>query len=474
MAASHFSGPVYSANGFVGTVNNQIAVSALATSGSGTQSDPWVGWDTKINWATSSYKQYNLCDGYFSYSSTLVWPQGLNNFGFITSAGTVLVYTGSGLAIDAGGTGAVLVNQNWEIKIAKLQGTTSASGGCRFYQITRSNVDITFAGFSDSAILMLEGTSVMVKYTLKGYGGYSLLKSVYLGTAGGPPDPGNSSANEYYIIAEGQSNRGIWLSGVVNSQFYIRTSEAIAYPSGSGVGLWIEPANYGSVNSNNFYMYDFEAISNLDLKLVNGIYNNFFGGDISSNNGSSIGGGFNSFYGTTFGAVTNTGSCNAYYSAKWKSFTETGVLSTKISCWNWVTQTLEPNLLQKGLNINGNIKQGATYYGNANGATPVQVVDLATVMTDNYSAGRIKIFSAENNRVNTSYCEYIVNRAVSLGGAAVYALSDRQNQLNVTSGGTAGNSSVVATLIGSNLKIASDSSPAYNPAFAVTFELIAG
>jgi hypothetical protein len=398
MAGSHFTGPVYSQKGFVGP--GQINVVSMATGGAGTQANPWTGWDTAITW--SSNTQYYFCDGYFAYSNTLTWPLDIQNLGISTSTGTIIKYTGTGLAIDAGGAlGYPHYSNGWDIRISNLFGTTSASGGVRFRQVCRSNIDITFVGaWSSSAVLFSEGTSVLTTFTMKATsaGGKWLWNGFNaLGTSAG-----NSSGCTYHIQAEGLADYGAVMNAVSNSFIYIYTSEG-----NGGGGLLIQNSGTGSAcDHNNIYCYDFEANALYDINVVSGWFNNIYGGIITSVSGCLFGSGWNNYIGATFAAVTNTGSYNSFIGGKWSGFTESGFFTTKLAVWNYTTSALE-NQLQNGASVYGNTSQGMKYYGTATNAY-ANAVDLTTVLTGSLSAAKIRVFGSENGNVNVSYGEYLV------------------------------------------------------------------
>ena len=332
----------------VTTVQNKlreyISVKDYVTGGSGTSGDPWTGWDTSITWSSASYKQYNFCDGYFAYSTTITIPQGINWFGFVTSAGTVIQYNGSGLAMDIGGTGLPGVaggNQGFNIRIATLRGNASATGGVRCRQLTRSEVEIGFLNFPSTAVCMYEGSSVLVTYRLKCSGGATLLQTVGIQV---PTLWQNSSGCIYWLQAESCADWGIILNGVLNSIFYVLTSENCKG------GLLLAPSNDGNqnVNMNAFYLQDFEsnnlssAAGYYDLYVKNStpssrtaLQNSFFGGFLTSAVGSKIQGNYNTFYGTAFGTVYENGQQNSYINGYASAaFNDSGIGTTQFQFLN--------------------------------------------------------------------------------------------------------------------------------------------
>ena len=475
---------------------NYVYMSLFATGGSGTQADPWTGWDS-ITW--SSNTQYNFCDGYFAYSSSIVWPLGLKHFGISTSTGTVIQYNGTGIAIQAGGNqGYPYYSDNWVINISNLSGNSSATGSCTFYQITRSSVNIAFTNFPLTAINVIEGSCVLVKFTLRStYSSLNLLKSVCalvsptspggfipthgyiitdLGTTtqsqwntiagtvaqpyavntpfiaavsgaglgtGVAAIPSNSSANDYHLIAEGCGNYGIVLNGVVNSAFHMYTSEANVQG-----GLLIQPANWGAVNNNDFYCYDFEANGAYDINLVNGVYNNFFGGDVSDAPGCVIGGAFNNFYGTKFGAVTDTGSNNSYYSVAYSSFTE-GTQTNRVNCYNWSTSSFPFTKFNHGLDVVGDKRQGFTHFGGVSSSGYINAVDLTTIFTGTSTACRLRVYGSENVTTNVSYGEYYILKS----GTSTFTLSAAVGA-RLTAGNT--NGAMTVQIIGNYIQVKND------------------
>jgi len=320
---------------------NYVYVSAFATGGSGTTADPWTGWDTAITWASASHNQYNFCDGYFAYSTTITIPQGVNWFGFVTSAGTVIQYNGTGLAMDIGGTGNSVGNQGFNINIATFSGNASATGGVRCRQLTRSEVTINFLNFPSTAVCMYEGSSVLVTYKLKGSGGASLLQTVGIQV---PTLWQNSSGNIYFLQAESTSDWGVVVNGSQNSIFYVLTAENCKG------GLLLAPSNDGNqvVNMNAFYLQDFEsnnlssAAGYYDLYVKDStpnartaLQNSFFGGYLTSAVGSKIQGNYNTFYGTAFGTVYENGQQNSYINGYASAaFNDSGIGTTQFQFLN--------------------------------------------------------------------------------------------------------------------------------------------
>lgn len=200
--------------------------------GSGTDLDPYVGWDTAITW--SPYTEYRFSKGVFQYSTSLSLAYQsiiLRGAGY----GTVLKFTGSSVCVrfDRGGLSEVynVVMENFLIK-----GNPNATYGIYLsncHHITFRNigvVDVTQFGFdiNFSVIGMIENYSCSVNEGL----------STFLPTYGLRIDAagiyGGTYSTEQLVInpaIEGVSGTGIILGRCIFSKILNGTSEA----NGSGV-----------------------------------------------------------------------------------------------------------------------------------------------------------------------------------------------------------------------------------------------
>lgn len=113
---------------------NEVFVSDYATSGNGTSSNPWIGWDTAITW--QGFTKYRFNSGYYQYNTS---PNFLfSGIELIGEPGTYIVHagTGDGFVMDAGSTVGGLWIQNVKVenicvlgKVRSVTGSVNYSNG---------------------------------------------------------------------------------------------------------------------------------------------------------------------------------------------------------------------------------------------------------------------------------------------------------------------------------------------------------
>jgi hypothetical protein len=107
---------------FLASVN----VASLATSGDGSQANPWRGWETLI---VTDATEYRFCKGWFAYSASPNWlKQGI---AIVGEAGANLKHTGSGDAfvMDAGATVGGVWIQNVRVENLTIWGNVNTRHG---------------------------------------------------------------------------------------------------------------------------------------------------------------------------------------------------------------------------------------------------------------------------------------------------------------------------------------------------------
>jgi len=270
MAGSHFTGPVYSAKGFVGP--GRVDVVSMATGGAGTQANPWTGWDTAITWTPNV--KYEFAAGYYSYASAPPdWNQ--DNMILMGTADTVLRCTGVGpvMYFDAGTSGTVgKTNLCVGPFILEGNGTTTQKGlwlrsvnrskfyGIRVRGVTQYGIHQNFGVLNEFYMPIISGnmdTGYVLPSTHFCIDSLTSTNTYY-----------SSSTNVYNPIIEANKlGIGIQLiNHAYSTQFFGGTSE------GMGVGVEIGNDIYSGANAcafNSFYGLDFEANANYDAYVKN-------------------------------------------------------------------------------------------------------------------------------------------------------------------------------------------------------------
>ena len=118
--------PAGGGGGGADVVPDWVDVSAFATSGSGTQGDPWVGWDTFITW--SGDHPYYFRSGYFAAGANPAWSDvtGLSLIGD-SSVKTVLVFTGGAGKAWQFTNSVYLTRRNLRIENLQFQGNAAGT-----------------------------------------------------------------------------------------------------------------------------------------------------------------------------------------------------------------------------------------------------------------------------------------------------------------------------------------------------------
>lgn len=398
-----------------------VKVDEYVTGGSGTEADPWVGWDTAITWSKTT--QYDFGDGYYAYATSPNF--GLDYLCLNGSAGTVLKHTGSGFAllVDAGPDPTDFAVQ---IKInIRLQSSTSAAGGVYCRGVSRSFFDIAFNNVPLVQFREIFGVLNTIRlYQTAFVTGQSIVPTTMLATAKRSVGE-ETSAGTYYLTVENCSSYGVVLEDCVMGTFIGMTSEA------NGGGYLID----SNSNYNTFINIDLEINTTDDLTCL-GSYNTFIG--TLSTLSATFGGRGNSIIGGIFNSIINNGDDNDFlnvrYSNNGGTFTNNGLRITKRNVYNVNTSTTDIDVLKPVESINS----GSGTVASTSGAA-------VTLFAAN-KTGRFDIIAwvQSNDAANFTAAATVLTEGAGSariiannGGSLTLTLSGLNVQATQTSGSTA-------------------------------------
>jgi hypothetical protein len=394
--------------------NSAVQVQYYVTGGSGTEADPWTGWDTAIAWAARTTYQFD--DGWYAYVTS-------PNFAFddlqlLLNRGTVIKCTGTGyvMVCDAGAvTGNVI---RVDISGGRLEGNAGSAGGFLQRACSRSVFSLSFRNIPGTCFEDVYG--VLNRYTLDHtafvYGETVSPARLLTVTRRGVSE--QSSDNEYYVIAENCTAPGLNLSFCLNSRFYGGTSE-----SNVG-GIYIETSS----SYNTFFGLDLEVNGvGLDIE-CRGDHNMFL--QCLSTGTAQIQGRNNKILGGTYNTLRAWGTGNSFdgcmYSNGGGTFdTSGGTAWTKRLVWNANTALFDndetPNTI-KGLTIgtSGLSIDAAATVGAPGGYTSGNV--LLKIRDKNGSGGFHTFETVNGSAGNAAVCglrltaSSVTGRALNAGG----------------------------------------------------------
>ncbi len=282
--------------------------------GSGTNGDPYVGWDTAITWAANT--EYVFPVGVFGYSTSLelAFP-GIIVRG--SGVGTVLKFTGTGACVrfDRGGLSKVY---DVEMSDILIKGNANATYGVYLFNVAHikfSNVnvvDVTLFGMdlNDCVLGLVTNFTCSVNQNI----------STFLPATGlrmGSPTDYSAAITIVNPIIEGVSGTGIWFDQCIFSKVIGGTSEA------NSVGVRIS-ANAGYISLDSI---DCEANSSQDYIVSGGdtLFTNAISGSPVATS-IYIDGNNTRFLGGQAYSVQNVGTRTEFHGFKLigGSFTDTG------------------------------------------------------------------------------------------------------------------------------------------------------
>lgn len=322
---------------------NITSVNRFVTGGTGTEPDPWTGWDTAITWASQT--SYIFEDGWYAYATSPNFAHSA--LALVMRSGTVIKHTGSGWAMvcDAGVVTGEVIRVN--IAGGRLEGNASSTGGFFQRACSRSVFSMSFRNIPGTCFEDTYGVlnRYFLEHTAFVYGETIAPARLLNVTRRGVSE--QSSANEYYVIAENCTAAGLNLSYCLNSRFYGGTSEA------NVGGIYIETSSA----YNTFIGLDLEVNGvGLDIE-CRGDHNMFL--QCLSTSIAQIQGRNNKILGGTYNTIRAWGTSNSFdgcvYANGGGTFdTSGGTAWTKRLVWNANTAVFDndetPNTI-KGLTI---------------------------------------------------------------------------------------------------------------------------
>jgi hypothetical protein len=235
---------------------NVVYVNAQATAGAGTSGSPWTGWDTAITWSANT--EYYFPNGYYSYATSPNFCKaGLSLVGE-SQTGTVLKYTGAGVAVNFTAPAASWVF-SMNMENFTIQGTPASSDqgmvlsgvrGSTFRNITIRDF-ITDGLYSEACVTNIFDNLYIPR---KSYVTTQPKNGVRLNARAGD---GAQTTTWLFnnLIVEGASEKGIYIKNAFWNVFQSGTVEGI-----DGKGLVIDSNGAGVTNDGNtFVNIDFES-----------------------------------------------------------------------------------------------------------------------------------------------------------------------------------------------------------------------
>lgn len=322
-----------------------VAVHKFATGGTGTDVDPWTGWDTAISWNVRT--TYEFSDGYFQYAES-------PNFGKFKlelrgTQNTVIRHTGTGWAFvcDAGEWDAVAGGQQLGIERVRVSGirvesTAAAAGGCLIRGIHRSDIHLEARNVPNKAFAVVYCVLTTFDLTHTAYyEGAQTQPTFGLHVDRRGPTETTSACVFRNWWLENCTSHGMYLEYCSNGVFIGGSSEA------NPNNIFISETSY----SNTFVGPDIEvATGGYDVRCDG--YNNTFLGLLTTG-AVIINGKANTIYGGLVDAVTVGGQHNTFdgvtYAANGGAFTDGGYQTAKRRCRSAVTSLMDPDYLTTGL-----------------------------------------------------------------------------------------------------------------------------
>jgi hypothetical protein len=250
---------------FLASVN----VASLATSGDGSQANPWRGWETLT---VTDATEYRFCKGWFAYSASPNWLKP--GIAIVGEAGANLKHTGSGDAfvMDAGATVGGVWIQNVRVENLTIWGNVNTRHGFFLRGVRNGEFrslsvkDVPQAGlWSEACVTNILSNFRVTYHEPTQYAGFAVTPRWGIVTAGRGAD-WSTTWTIINPVIEGVSEAGIWFKADSYGNTIINgTSEG-----NDGKGIVVD-GNY-----NTFTNTDVEAnwTAGVDFE-INGSFNTF-------------------------------------------------------------------------------------------------------------------------------------------------------------------------------------------------------
>lgn len=228
--------------------SNVVWVDQHATGGTGTEGDPWTGWDTAITWAART--EYRFKRGWFQYATSPNFC--LTGLALIGEQGATLKYTGTGKAVDFSAPDNEWVFLN-RMENFRVQGHANADYGLWLVGL-RSAVfrnieirDFKENGLTTKSCVANEFSNIYIPHDAT----HKPKNGVVLDAR---PSQQTTVCIFTNLIVEGATQKGIHCKNSFWNLWLGGAAENLA-----GKGLVIDPNGAGVNNDGNLFVgYDFE------------------------------------------------------------------------------------------------------------------------------------------------------------------------------------------------------------------------
>jgi len=275
--------------------------------------------------------------GTYSYSASPNWA--IKNAVYEFELGTVLSFTGSGIAVnfDGGSSGAGVYGVKF-LGFPTIKGNASASVGLFTQAIQHSKFEAVIRDVTTYCLWtkFCVSNEYGIKVSPLGAPAFSPIPAtgLYLDKRGNGELTSNCTF--YTPIIEGVSGYGIALQSAIQNTFIGGTSES----NGGGITISANSLN------NTFINTDLEFNATIDINCV-GQYNNFIG--VLSSTTSTFAGLSNVITSGLFNTIVSSGTDNEFIKVRYASnaggFTDSGVGTIKRAVRNVTSNTLDPELI---------------------------------------------------------------------------------------------------------------------------------
>lgn len=392
-----------------GKLRQIVTVNDFVTGGDGTNANPWTGWDTGITW--TGHTQYDFINGYYSYINSPNFA--LDHLCLNGKAGTILRHTGIGTAllIDAGVDTAV-IKRHVRMRL-RLEGNINTTAGAYLRGCVHSEFDIDFHDVK--GVCFTDVGSVGNRFKLR----HTALTSgmthqpATLLTVDRRGVGGESSANDYDLIAENCSSYGVILNHCLTSIFR-------GFSEANANGLFIGAGS----SYNNFQSFDLEVNTGGDIDCY-GTYNGF-NGTLATKAVIFYGAG-NTINGGTFNGIRVDGARNKFdgvlYANGGGTFVNNATSIIKHGVYNLTSNTYDVDVMPSQESMR--TSTGSLSMANATATTLFSVLP----------SGRFDIFAYVFASNAANFCASATVLSDGGGGAGIRIIANNGANLTLTIAG---------------------------------------